>query len=314
MRFSAHIHTEWRYISKLVMEAPMQAKARKMKKADTDRSERSQSTDKVEAILKGAIREFLAHGYAATSMDKVTAAAGVSKATVYSYFQDKESLFAALVERLTCKDYGEGFTFSPEDPTFWEGEPAEVLRRFAVNLLDKMNTKRELRDLVRVIIGESGRFPVLAQIFVRNVDKKIFKHLVGYLKSQQQLQLPDPEAAARVFLGTLVHFAIVQDLLHAQDIMPMERNRLIDTLVYFVTLNQSISSDKYAGTRQKSSRRKRSASGKFKPDYEDEPKRLRSIRLTDTAWEQLAEIAKQNELSRSEAIELFARKGEIELD
>lgn len=69
--------------------------------------------------------------------------------------------------------------------------------------------------------------------------------------------------------------------------------------------------DRYSGTRQKSSRRPRTHSGKFEPDYGEEPKRLRSIRLTDTAWEKLAEIAVKNQLTRSEVIEIFARNGEL---
>lgn len=285
----------------------------KMKKADGDRSGRPQSADKVEAILKGAMQEFLEHGYAATTMDKVTAAAGVSKTTVYSYFQDKESLFAALIEQLTQNEFQAAF--NPEDPKSWEGEPAEVLRRLATNIIKTVKNKHELRDLVRLIIGESGRFPVLAQIFVRNVDKKIFQHLLKYLKSHEEMGLPDPEAAARVFIGTLVHFVIIQDMLHAKEIMPMESDRLIDTLIYLFTLDrQEKPADPYSGTRQKSSRRKRSASGKFVQDYQSEPKRLRSIRLTDTAWEQLAALAHKNQLTRSEAIEIFARNDEIELD
>lgn len=283
----------------------MQAKTTKM-----NSPERPQSVDKVEAILNGAIQEFLTHGYAATTMDRVSAAAGVSKATVYSYFQDKESLFAALVEQLTQKNYQD---FNPQDPKLWEGEPAEVLRCIAVNILEKVKNKHEFRDLVRVIIGESGRFPVLAQIFVRNVDQKLFQHLVQYLKSRQELQLPDPEATGRVFIGTLIHYAILEHMLQAHNIMPMERDRLIDTLIYLVTCHQKEQrSDRYSGTRQKSPRRKRSASGKFEPDYQREPKRLRSIRLTDTAWEQLAAIAKENQLTRSELIEILARNGEIE--
>jgi AcrR family transcriptional regulator len=58
------------------------------------------ASDKTKQILQGAMREFLTHGYAGTSMDKVAKTGGVSKATVYSYFADKEGLFAALVQRL----------------------------------------------------------------------------------------------------------------------------------------------------------------------------------------------------------------------
>ena len=58
------------------------------------------SKDKVEQILQGAMQEFLVHGYAGTSMDRIAASGGISKATVYSHFQDKQGLFKALVERL----------------------------------------------------------------------------------------------------------------------------------------------------------------------------------------------------------------------
>ena len=61
---------------------------------------RTKSALKTEAILEGGMREFLTNGYAATSMDRVAATAGVSKATVYSHFQDKAGLFAAIVQQL----------------------------------------------------------------------------------------------------------------------------------------------------------------------------------------------------------------------
>ena len=54
---------------------------------------------KAETILQGAMQEFLAKGYSTASMDRVAAAAGVSKATVYSHFGDKETLFKLYMAR-----------------------------------------------------------------------------------------------------------------------------------------------------------------------------------------------------------------------
>ncbi|WGV25219.1 TetR/AcrR family transcriptional regulator [Halotia branconii] len=264
------------------------------------------STEKIDAILAGAMREFLTHGYAATTMDKVTAAAGVSKATVYNYFQDKEGLFTTLIERLAQENYREAFSY--QDAEFMQGEPDIVLRRLGINIVEQINHQQELLSLVRLIIGESGRFPLLAQAFVRNVDKPVLELLSQYFAAHPELQLPDPEVAARIFLGTLVHFTILQEMLHCRDILPMERDRLIDNLINLITI-KSVSTDKYSGTRQKSARRKRNSSGKFKTDYGCELKHLRSIRLTDTAWEKLAKLADENNLTRSEMIEMFARTG-----
>ena len=58
---------------------------------------------KAALILQGAMQEFLARGYSAASMDRVAAAAGVSKATVYSHFGDKETLFKELVAQMAQK-------------------------------------------------------------------------------------------------------------------------------------------------------------------------------------------------------------------
>jgi len=49
------------------------------------------------AILDAASVVFLREGYAGASMDEITALAGASKATVYRYFTDKQTLFSELV-------------------------------------------------------------------------------------------------------------------------------------------------------------------------------------------------------------------------
>lgn len=277
-----------------------------MTKKKIQTEDRILSPEKVDAILAGAMQEFLKHGYAATSMDQVTAAAGVSKTTVYSYFQDKEGLFTALIERLAQEKY-----LAVEDPKFRQGEPQIVLRRLAKHILSQVHPTQELLSLVRLIIGESGRFPSLARIFVSDIYKPRLELVSQYFTDHPELQLFDPQAAARIFIGTLIHFTIIQNMLHGEDILPMERDRLIDNLVNLITINLSknTSTHQYSGTRQKSPRRKRTSSGKFQTDYSHEPKQLRSIRLTDTAWEKLAELAAKHNLTRSEAIETFARQG-----
>jgi AcrR family transcriptional regulator len=276
---------------------------KKSKKIDS-----TDKTDKVDAILAGAMQEFMIHGYAATTMDRVTEAAGVSKATVYSYFQDKEGLFTALIEKLAREKFMA--VFNPEDPQFLAGEPELVLRQIASNILDEADCSQELLSFIRLIIGESGRFPSLARIFVRNIHKTALDTICNYFAAHPELQLPEPEVTARIFVGTLIHFRIIQDLLHGADILPMERDRLIDGLVNLMTCNNiDIHGNKYSGTRHKSPRRKRTSEGKFQADYGDEKKKLRSVRLTDTAWAKLDELAQERNLTRSEMIEIFARQG-----
>ncbi|NEQ20579.1 MAG: TetR/AcrR family transcriptional regulator [Microcoleus sp. SIO2G3] len=194
----------------------------------TKSPDRELSAEKAKAILDGAMREFLAHGYAATSMDKVAAAAGVSKATVYSHFQDKERLFTALIQELAQQK-------SVFNLQTLQGEPSIVLRRFATGMLENVMTDPQILTLIRLIIGESGRFPELAQSFVRNIEKPTIEALSQYLASHPKLRLPDPEVASRTFIGALVHYIILQEMLHGEDILPMERDRLINNLVDLIT-------------------------------------------------------------------------------
>ncbi len=270
--------------------------------------ERQFSVEKVGAILAGAMQVFLEHGFAATTMDQVSAAAGVSKTTVYSHFQDKEGLFNALIQELVQKKYCSILNFQQAQSV--SDEVSVSLRQLASHVLNNNNTNQQWVAFIRLIIGESGRFPELARAFVSNLEKVSLQDLSQFLASHTELNLSDPEATARIFIGTLVHFLIIQELLHGKDILPMESERLIDNLIDLITVNQTaknLHADQYTGTRQKSSRRNRTDAGKFTTDYRSEPKRLRSIRLTDTAWENLAAIAATNDLTRSELIEMFAR-------
>ncbi len=289
---------------------PLKARDEKMRKTEANNLDRKLSDEKVDAILAGAMQEFLAHGYAATTMDRVTAAAGVSKTTIYSHFQDKERLFTALIQQLILEKYYA--SFNPQKAQLMEGEASVILRHLALSMLNNIMGDQQVLGLIRLVIGESGRFPELARAFVLNLEKPFLEDLSQFLRSRTELNLPDPEVAARVFVGALVHFILIEEILHANDILPMEWERLINNLINLLTANQTqkyLSADQYSGTRQKSSRRNRKNSGKFERDYDSEPKRLRSIRLTDTAWEKLAQVAGKHELTRSEMIEIIARNG-----
>jgi AcrR family transcriptional regulator len=189
--------------------------------------------EKAEAILEGAMREFLAHGYAATSMDRVASAARVSKATVYSYFRDKKSLFNALVKHLASERLQSIFSMPSAELLF--EKPQTVLRRMAISALDMAGKEGDLMPFMRLIVGESGRFPELAQAYVNFIAKPIIENLSRYFASRTELKLADPEASARVFIGTIVYFIIVQEVLHGKKLMPMKRERLVNHLVALIT-------------------------------------------------------------------------------
>ncbi|MGB1209259.1 MAG: TetR/AcrR family transcriptional regulator, partial [Paracoccaceae bacterium] len=54
---------------------------------------------KYDQVLDGARAVFLAHGFEGASVDDIARAAGVSKATLYSYFADKRVLFMEVASQ-----------------------------------------------------------------------------------------------------------------------------------------------------------------------------------------------------------------------
>ncbi len=196
--------------------------------------------EKARAILAGALQVFTTRGYSGASMDRIAAAAGVSKTTMYSYFQDKERLFVALIQDLTAANRQIVFGFLTSSDL--GGPPDQVLRQMARLVVDNFAANQPLLTLIRLVIGESERFPELGKTFVREVQKPMLEQLTLYLAAQPQLNLPDPMVAARVFAGTLVHYFLVQSLMHGDEIIPIERDRLVDGLVDILTAGDRLKS------------------------------------------------------------------------
>jgi len=206
-----------------------------MTETGSKNSERTKSATKTKAILKGAMREFLKNGYAGSSMDKVAKSAGVSKATVYSHFKDKESLFGAVIRDLVEDKFQT--VMSLETPQFLSQDPKVVLTGMATKMLEDAQSDRSLQNFLRIIIGESGRFPELAKAYVNHAAKPAIDTLTKYLTSHPTLKLEDPEATVRVLIGTMVYYIILQEMMYGKDIVPIESDRVIETLTNLITKN-----------------------------------------------------------------------------
>lgn len=78
---------------------------RRAAKAETTR--RLPRAERREAVLRAATRAFAAGGYAATSMEEVARAAGITPLIVYRHFASKEDLYRAVLERVSGALAGE---------------------------------------------------------------------------------------------------------------------------------------------------------------------------------------------------------------
>lgn len=156
-----------------------------------------QDPAKREQILAGARRCFLQHGFDATSMNDITAESGVSKGTLYVYFEDKEDLIGALIdsERRRALDFARQRL---DEGTSTE----EALTNFGITMATKL-TSRDVVKAMRMVLGIAERRPNLAAKFFGAEPFSGIEVIKTYLDEkveEGELAIKDTELAGRQFI------------------------------------------------------------------------------------------------------------------
>jgi len=119
---------------------------------------RRRKAERPQEIIEAAFGEFSRNGYATTTLERIAERAGVTKGTIYVYFESKEHLFISMVREFT-KAAHENVQELYETH---DGSTAELLRaQFRLIYQHLVDDKRR-REVVRMLIAESSRFPELA--------------------------------------------------------------------------------------------------------------------------------------------------------
>jgi AcrR family transcriptional regulator len=150
--------------------------------------------------------------------------------TIYSHFQDKEGIFKAVIERITINRYQQIF-ISEFSNSAQPTEPSVFLLQLANTYFSKVASDSDYLSLLRVVIGESARFPELAKLYAQTMIHSGRKLLTEYFDSLPELNLGDAEYMAHIFMGSLVSFIVVQEIMHTQEIVLMSSEQLVSNLI-----------------------------------------------------------------------------------
>src|SRR6266704_182855 len=174
-----------------------------------DLTPRTQATR--ERIHHAAQTLFMQHGFEATSMDALALAAGVSKPTLYRYYQNKEALFIAVLEQLAIGHLSEHALLALRD------RPMKNLSRLeeALTLWAQETIKHILHPtyigLMRLLIAELPRFPQLGSQFAEAVPQQGGAFLRALLESARQHGVivgADPDLGGRLLVGSLLTYVL----------------------------------------------------------------------------------------------------------
>lgn len=111
-------------------------------------------------LVAAALELFVERGFAATRLDDIAARAGVSKGTLYLYFDSKEALFKAVVEEAIVPTLAAAEQWMAQH----RGPAAEMLRELVFGWWEQIGDTR-LAGIPKLIIAESRNFPELAQFY-----------------------------------------------------------------------------------------------------------------------------------------------------
>lgn len=150
-------------------------------------------------IIEGARAIFLQQGFDAASMNDIARAAGVSKGTLYVYFQNKDQLFEAICGE-ECGTQAESvFSFDPHDRDV-EG----TLTRLGIDFVT-LFCRPEKASSARTIIAIAERMPEIGKAYYESGPARAIALLSAYLNSQVEhgvLAIEDCEVAAAQLLET----------------------------------------------------------------------------------------------------------------
>jgi AcrR family transcriptional regulator len=148
-------------------------------------------------IIEGAREIFMSAGFDAASMNDIARAAGVSKGTLYAYFDSKEALFEALIREERAHQPERNLMFPADEP-----DPAKALAIYGQSLVEKI-TRTDKLEQARIVAFAAARFPRLGRAFYEAGP------LYGAVKLKQRLdafvaagtlQIDDTAVAARQFI------------------------------------------------------------------------------------------------------------------
>jgi AcrR family transcriptional regulator len=205
-------------------------------------------------LASAALDLFIEKGFSATRLDDVAKRAGVSKGTLYLYFDSKEDLFKAVVREGIIAKYAE---FEEEMRNF-TGSTPDLLRELVNRWWDQIGATR-LGGITKLMMSEAGNFPELAKFYHDDVITRglgIFAAIIQRGITRGEFRPIAIEYAPRICVAPVLMLMLWQhsfDLCGAQQLEPkayLETH--IDMLIHALSKPSIAAIESAPGTKKRS--------------------------------------------------------------
>lgn len=171
-----------------------------MRRARTDEAKEARRL----AFLNAALDAFFERGFSAARMDDIAARAGVTKGTLYLYFNSKEALFTALVETFALPNIAQ------VEAAGKTGGGLSTIRT-VMKLAPIMIRDTPVPKIAKVLIGDAPAFPALASAYRKQVVERVLGVIANALAEARDagdIEIDDPKLTARLVVAPIIMSAI----------------------------------------------------------------------------------------------------------
>jgi AcrR family transcriptional regulator len=176
-------------------------------------------------ILEAALRLIGDAGFDATTVEAIAREAGISKGTLYLYFESKLAMLEELIRRRSLVADVERLAKAFLELPLEQAVP--ILVRTAWKRL------RQSEDLVRVLMREMPNHPEIASHFVQRAMLPANTLFASFLEARLGARRA-PEVntlvAGRALVGMVLALFITQEILGGRELMPLSEDEIVATI------------------------------------------------------------------------------------
>jgi len=157
--------------------------------------------------------------------------AGVSKGTVYLYFQSKEDLLLGAVQRsvVPILDFGDDYEIESE------GSASELLAELVRKWIEEFD-RRAVSGVPKLVMAEAGSVPELGPLFVDAVlqrARRLFARVLKRGMRTGEFRAVDTKQAVHLLMAPLLYAQIHQHALGTYDPGIFDMESYVDTHIEF---------------------------------------------------------------------------------
>ena len=161
-----------------------------------------------EELVAAALDVFVERGYEATTLADVARRAGVTKGTIYLYFENKEALFKAVVRETIVPVIAQGEALAQS----FTGSARDLLERL-VREYWRLVGETRLAGIPKLMMAEAATFPELTRFYYDEVVTRGHRLMAGVIERGVQngeFRPVNVTVAAKLAMSPLMHAVVVR--------------------------------------------------------------------------------------------------------